>query len=162
MGYHRGWKQGYLSVQVWSWGAVPPELPRPVAGYPSARAARGPGLSCTGQCVIAVKACVLKGTANPGHLVCWGGGGSVPEEERGWAELTVAGLLCRWKSLCRPVGLGARGKRGPHSILENAHFLILCVRNRKRGWLRDFKRPAQGHLEPLNGQVLDLNLKRKC
>ena len=42
------------------------------------------GQTCpAGQCVIAVKACVLKALGALEDLICWGGEGGVPKEERG-------------------------------------------------------------------------------
>ena len=42
------------------------------------------GQACpAGQCVIAVKACILKALGALEDLICWGGGDGVSEEERG-------------------------------------------------------------------------------
>lgn len=80
------WVLQGLEVGVPEWSSLEPgrntELRRPVAGCLSVRAPHGPGLSCRSahDCH---EACVLQALGALEDLICWGGGGDVPKEERG-------------------------------------------------------------------------------
>lgn len=100
------------------------ELPRPVAGYPSARPPVGQACPA-GQCVIAaVKACVLKALRALEHLVCWGGGGVSPRK-RGGLSSQVTSLLAGGR-FCADLWVWEQGVREVLIGLWEYIFWLMC------------------------------------